>query len=145
MKWYHFPSILLLLICFTLTSNISAQIKIGLGAGLISDSSTSLLQGRLEIGPRNFHIASSFNLFLEGAADWAVDIDGHYKVADISKSVYLDVFPGVNLLKNNNDTDIGLNLGGTIRIETGRNAIYIEPKYTVGTYDSFAIAGGFMF
>jgi hypothetical protein len=128
-----------------ISTSASTQIKLGAGAGLISDGSIALLQGRVEIGPRSFKMAGVFNLFLEDGADWAVDIDGHYKVADISDDIYLDVFPGLNLLKANNNTDIGLNLGGTLKIETNRNAIYIEPKYTIGTYDSFVITGGFIF
>jgi hypothetical protein len=43
------------------------------------------------------------------------------------------------------DTDVGLNLGGTLRINSGSSAIYIEPKYTIGTYDSFTITGGYLF
>ena len=145
MKSHCFSALFILMICFLCSNGSIAQVKLGLGGGLISDGSTALLQGRIELGPRSFKMASSFNLFLEDGPDWAVDIDGHYKVADISDDIYLDVFPGLNLLKAGNDTDIGVNLGGTLRIETNRNAIYIEPKYTIGTYDSFVITGGFIF
>ncbi|NNF35569.1 MAG: hypothetical protein HKN68_15795 [Saprospiraceae bacterium] len=145
MKSHSFSVLFILMICLFCSIGSSAQIKLGLGAGLISDGSTAFLQGRVEMGPRSFKMAGAFNLFLEAGADWAVDIDGHYKVADIGDDIFLDVFPGLNLLKANDDTDIGVNLGGTLRIETNRNAIFIEPKYTIGTYDSFVITGGFIF
>lgn len=145
MKLTYISSMMTLCLFLILSTPASAQIKLGVGGGLISDGSIALLQGRVEIGPRSFHLANSFNYFLEDGADWAIDIDGHYKVADISERIYLDFFPGLNLLKGGNDTDIGLNLGGTLRIETNTNAIYIEPKYTIGTYDSFAITAGFIF
>jgi hypothetical protein len=145
MKWYHLQLPVVIFLCFFQTSTVQAQIKFGAGAGLISDGSTVLLQSRLEIGPRSFKMVGAFNFILENGADWAIDIDGHYKVLDISDEIYLDVFPGINLFKANNDTEIGLNLGGSLRILTNANVIYIEPKYNVGTYDSFVITGGFIF
>jgi len=126
-------------------NNSNAQINFGVGGGLITKGSTALLQGRLEIGPQSFKMVGAFNFVLEDGADWAIDIDGHYKVLDISDDIYLDVFPGINLFKTNNDTDIGLNLGGSLRILTNANVIYIEPKYNIATYDSFVITGGFIF
>lgn len=143
-KLYSYFSTTLILL-FLISSGTYGQIKVGVGGGLISDGSTALLQGRVEIGPPSFHLSNSFNFVLEDRADWAIDIDGHYLIGVIDESIYLDLFPGLNLFKVNNDTDIGLNLGGTVRIETQANAIYIEPKYTVGTYDSFVITGGFIF
>ena len=130
---------------FFMKESGKAQIKFGIGGGLITESSDALIQGRVEIGPRSFRIASSFNFILDDGADWAIDFDGQYNVAEISDDIYINVFPGINLLKVNNDTDIGLNLGGAIRIQTNQNTIYIEPKYTLGTYDSFVITGGFIF
>lgn len=132
-------------ILFMLSIPTNAQIKFGLGAGLISDGSTPLIQGRVEIGPRSFHLANSFSFILEDIADWAIDIDGHYLIGVINENVFIDLFPGLNVFKANNDTDIGINLGGTLRIETDTNAIYIEPKYTIGTYDSFVLTGGLIF
>ncbi len=148
-KQMNMKSILTIIISIFLllfmTESSMAQIKFGIGGGLITDNSYALIQGRVEIGPRSFRIASSFNFILDDGADWAIDFDGQYNVAEISDDIYLNVFPGINLLKVNNDTDIGLNLGGAIRIRTNQNTIYIEPKYTIGTYDSFAITGGFIF
>ena len=125
--------------------NSQAQVKFGVGGGYISDASAVLLQTRLEIGPESFKMTGAFNFILEDGSDWAIDIDGHYKILDISDEIYIDAFPGINLLKNNNDTDIGINLGAALRIQTNANVIFFEPKYTVGTYDSFAVTGGFIF
>lgn len=145
MKWYLSQSILVIFFCLMQMHDSNAQINFGVGGGLITKASTALLQGRLEIGPQSFKMVGAFNFVLEDGADWAIDIDGHYKVLDISDDIYLDVFPGINLFKTNNDIDIGLNLGGSLRILTNANVIYIEPKYNLATYDSFVITGGFIF
>ena len=145
MKWHQYQLMSLIFFCIFLSSATHAQIKFGAGGGLITAESTALLQGRLEIGPQSFKMVGAFNFILEDGADWAIDIDGHYKVLDISDDVYLDVFPGINLFKANNETDIGLNLGGSLRILTNANVIFIEPKYNVATYDSFVLTGGFIF
>ncbi len=125
-----------------------AQVRVGAGAGLISDGSVAALQGRVEIGPSNFRMATSFNFLLEDGLDWAIDVDGHYLVGEVNESIDIVAFPGINLLKigvGNGSTEIGLNLGAGIRIRTSSNTIYIEPKYTINSYDSFVITGGFLF
>ena len=145
MNWQTFRPMVLVVMCFFVVNELKAQVKLGAGGGLIIDGSTAVLQGRLEIGPQSFKMVGAFNWLLEERADWGIDIDGHYKALDISDDIYLDVFPGINLYKVDNETDIRLNLGGSLRILTNTNVIFIESKYVVATYDSFVITGGFIF
>ena len=131
--------------CLCQVQMVQAQIHFGIAGGMITDQSTVVLQGRLEIGPESFMMSGAFNFVLDDTIDWAVDIDGHYQILEISDDVYLDVFPGINLIQGSNQTDIGLNLGASLRIKTDANVIFLEPKYTVGTYDSYVLTGGFIF
>lgn len=86
------------------------------------------------------------DLFFTNGVKFDVNADAHYRLR-IGENTAINPLLGLNFTKfsENSDLDIGINLGlFTLIPLQDRLNLYIEPKLTVGTFNSFVLSAGVM-
>lgn len=123
----------------------SAQFTIGAGAAFVFPSSSFGFQAKSLIGINDkVDFSPSVGIFLESGTPFVIDADVHYDLLEIGDGFRLMPFAGLNFI-NNDGSDLGINIGASIRFDINANTIYIEPKYTVLSYNGMTISAGILF
>jgi len=123
----------------------SAQFTFGAGAVYAFNGSSFGFQGNALIGlSEKIDLSPAINVFLEDGTPVFVDVDVHYDLLRVGDSFRIMPFAGLNV-RTTQDTEIGVNLGASIRFDVNENTIYIEPKATLLTYSGLALSAGILF
>ena len=83
-------------------------------------------------------------------SDWALDFDAQYKFIEFDTGFeegYVLPFAGLNINRDadNNDTELGINLGINILAPIDEFKVYFEPKITFGGTGGLILTAGVMF
>ena len=146
MNFTHLKKMILIVGLFIgLQTSSSAQFTIGGGAIYSFNGSDFGLQtkGLIGIGEK-MDLSPSATVFLGSGTPWALDFDLQYELFEIGNGFRFLPFAGLNFL-NNDGSDLGLNLGASIRFDVNENTVYIEPKLTLLTYEGVALSAGMLF
>jgi len=150
-----------LVIIFITLCTISAFGQLRFGAGISSDLDRIGVQAKSLINLENI-----VDLPLDGAATlsyffknnsqtlFVVDIDGHYRVMEISDNIELGSVSGLHIARistdfanqTTNSTGIGINVGAQLTFDIEELLIYVQPKVVLsGGLTGFVLSGGIMF
>ncbi len=139
---------LLILIGMTLIPLTRAwsQIDFGGGVSMVTDE-TSFGLGLKTIFNLGDELMGSVggDYYFNNIDVWDINIDVHYKLTDRFEGFYVHPFAGLNIaggVDENDDTEIGINLGVLSRFNMEKYDLYIEPKYTLGSLGSFVVSIG---
>ena len=79
--------------------------------------------------------------------NWGVDIDVHRNdLLVIGRTFSISPITGLNILRTDADTPVGLNLGLFTDFPIKNNVrVYVEPKYIIGNANGLVISAGVSF
>ena len=136
----------------------AAQAQALFGAELLFGTETNVgLGGRvhvdLEPGVPNLELMGSFDLFFpDGPTDyWEINGNVWYRIETSGSSRALPyVGGGLNIGHRSregfdDDTDLGLNLGGGVRFPFENTTPFLEARFTIGGEEQLVIGGGVLF
>jgi len=147
----------LLFIALLLSSSLamSAQnLEFGAGVQLVDVFDGFGIQGKaLYNYDERIDIAGTFTFYIDDFLDFAVDLDGHYKLLNVSDKFNLYPMAGLNISRasfdilgvSGSDTDVGLNLGAMFDFDFESYRFYAEPKIIITTGSPLMISGGVLF
>jgi len=139
-----------ILICLTLLTvgltGLQAQLYYGAGAQFNLDASALGLQGKLFYEyDETYRGSSTFTLHFDKNLNWTIDLDGHYKLLEISDAFNFAPLAGLAIIDTNGGTRVGLNLGAFLDFDFDERHVYVEPKLTFRDGSAFIISGGVFF
>lgn len=138
--------LVVLVLCASLWTNVQGQIAFGVGATYVAGTNGTFgVQANSMIGLSDkLDISPSATFWFEDNVDFSVDADLHYQLLQIGDGFSLNPFAGINYT-GGTDNSIAINLGLSLQIATENGAIYLEPKYVIDVFDSFAFTAGYFF
>ena len=123
----------------------SAQFTIGVGATYVFPTSSFGFHSKALVGiNEKVDFSPSIGILLEDGTPVIVNADVHYDLLEIGDGFRVMPFTGLNFVSADG-SDLGINIGASIRFDINANTIYIEPKYTILTYDGVGINAGILF
>jgi len=132
-----------LLLGFT---GLKAQLYYGAGAQFNVDASALGIQGKLFYEyDETYRGSGTFTLHFDQVLNWTIDLDGHYKLFEISDSFNFAPLGGLAIIDFNGGTRVGLNLGAFFDFDFDERHVYLEPKLTFRDGSAFIISGGVFF
>ncbi len=124
-----------------------SQFHIGGGLSYVERGNEVGLGAKATLGLAEFWGAAlGTDLILTNGAKFSINADAHYRLR-LGENTSINPLAGLNFTKfsDNSDLDIGINLGVFTMIPLqDRLNLYIEPKITVGTFNSFVLSAGIM-
>lgn len=137
----------LLFIVSILSSSLFSQFTIG--GGLTYDVGDNLgIRGSVSSDVNDeWRGQLSYSYFF---SDWAIDLDAQYKLVEFETGYeegYVLPFAGLNINrdKENNDTELGINLGINLSVPIEEFKVFFEPKVTIAGIGGFILTAGVMF
>jgi len=139
-----------LLLVFTLVLSFStlgsSQFTIGGGASYVFPGSDFGFQTKALLGlSEEIDLSPSVGIFLGEGTPFVVDVDVHYALLEIGDDFRFMPFAGLNYINTSGNSDLGLNIGGSLRMDINENTLYLEPKLTLLTYAGMALSAGMFF
>jgi hypothetical protein len=141
--------ILSFVICFfVMHSILLAQFNIGAGLTYLERNNDVGLQAKAVLGlAEKWAVAAGGDLILTKGTKFDINTDVQYRIT-LGDFVRFNPLAGLNFTKRTDVSaiDIGINLGlfSFIPLQERLN-LYIEPKLTVGSLNSFVLSAGVMF
>ena len=141
-------SLMFLILLFFCVQMVCAQFNFGAGASYVGRGNEFALQAKAFTGlGEKWGAAVGFDYFLTNGLQFDINGDAHYRMT-IGEDFRFNPFGGLNFSKRptTSNVDIGINLGlfTFIPLEGPLN-LYLEPKFTVSSLNSFVISTGVMF
>ncbi len=135
-----------LILAFTCSTSYS---QVSFGGGLsydLIDNFGLRVFGNAEINDE-WKGQVSYSFFF---SDWALDFDAHYKLIEFDTGYeegHVHPFAGLNINRDadNNDTELGINLGLNLTMPIDELKVFLEPKITFGGIGGLVISAGVMF
>jgi len=139
--------------CFAAFAITTGLGQLTVGAGINTNFDFSGVNGKLHYQANDaWSGQGSFTLFFNDGSPWMIDFDLHYLAlrGGQSDEVTFSALGGAHLVKGfggvNNDTELGLNLGGNITFPVSdKLRVFLEPKVTIISTGDFYIAAGVYF
>lgn len=126
--------------------SLHGQLYYGGGVQYNVDASAPGLQGKLffEIDD-TWRGSGTFTLHFDNTLNWTIDLDGHYKLLDVTDRFNISPLAGLAIVDLNSGTSIGFNLGAFIDVVFGEKHVYFEPKFTIRSGTALVLSGGVFF
>lgn len=139
--------LLIALLFSTSLSSISAQdLDFGAGIQLVDGFEILGLQGKAIYGiDEKFDIAGAFTFYLEDGTGFGIDIDGQYKLLNVSDKFNLYPIAGLNVTKYSTGSNFGINIGAMFDFVFESYRFYAEPKIILKDGSPIVISGGILF
>ena len=141
--------VLLILLQPVVNTHVYSQVEFGANGSYIFDGNTFGL-GLKSLFNLNENIAGSIggNYYFNTGNPWDINLDIHYRLIRGKNHFIIYPISGLNIANKINfdgNSEMGLNLGLFTKININRSLVYIEPKYTLGSFGSFILSAGIIF
>lgn len=137
-------TLLLFVLSIALSTVSMAQFKIGAGLMFATNGNSIGAQAKSLIGvSEDIDLGLGAGVYFTKGTPFVIDADAQFDVLEINDVVHISPFAGLNFVTGSNK--LGINLGLHTRFPIQERHIYIEPKYTLLSSNSFIIAAGMYF
>lgn len=137
-------TVLLFVLSVALSTVSLAQFKIGAGLMFATKGNAIGAQAKSILGvSEDINLGLGAGVYFVKGTPFVFDADAQFDVLEINDVVKLSPFAGLNFVTGSNK--LGINLGLHTRFPIQDRHIYIEPKYTVLSGNSFIVAAGMFF